>query len=303
MLFAVALLLVTGGFSTVQAQRVQITGGVPVVFMPVAADLAASFDCAPPDCLRQIPPAAELKILRQARRNQPLLRVSRTEWSGAGDLDLFARYLVDGNRSPPFTTDWFEIGSGVVELFDTVDANSRVEIEYQIRPTAGTAAGFYQTEVLYDGGPGSLPVSHPIRVELMPMIALRIDGAPVGAEATVVFDYALSPLRYLAAITSGELLPLTGGDPVRVEVFTNNPGGYRVTVALTQIPTAEGLLFPEDSLLLAGVPASERVFEAFAPTGGFETLLDSDDYQLSVDGSENPGSYRLSLTFTAAMLP
>jgi hypothetical protein len=189
------------------------------------------------------------------------------------------------------------------EMFGTTDPNTTVTVEYQIRFDLDAAAGSYQTTVSYDAGPGSRGVDHLVTIEVLPVIGLRIDGAPAGSEATVAFDYLPSPLIYLDAITTGALLPPTDGDLVRVEVFTNNPAGYTVSVAVDQVANLDGNLFPADALLLAGVPAPTASFSGPEPTDGYRTLLTADDYRLSVDGDEDPGAYRLTLTFTAEMLP
>jgi hypothetical protein len=296
----VLLVLLWGGAA---AQKVQLTGGAPAVFAPTSDDILAAIGCAPPDCIEPLPPATTLKLIRQQRNNQPVLRGSRTAWSPTDDLELWARYTVDGNQSSPFATGWFEIGTSPVEMFGTTDPNTSVTVEYQLRLGLDAAAGSYQTTVFYDAGPGSRGVEHLVTVGVVPVIGLRIDGAPVGAEATVAFDYLPSPLVYLDAITTGALLPPTGGDLTRVEVFSNSPGGYRVTVAVDQVANLDGNLFPADALLLAGAPAPTAEFSGPDPTDGYLTLLTADDYRLSVDGDEEPGAYRLTLTFTAEILP
>ena len=297
------LLAILFGVGGAVAQKVQITGGVPVVFIPTADEIVAAIDCMPPDCLAPLPPATRLKIIRQKRENEPMLRASRTPWFPSDDLELYVRYVVDGNKSTPYTTDWFEIDTGVSELFGTDDPNTRVGVEYQLRIGPDAMAGSYQTVVTYDTGAGTGTATHLITFELVPVIMLRIDGAPVGTEATVEFDYALSPLPYLQAVTTGDLLPATGGDLARVEIFTNSPGGYQVAVTVVQLPNIDGNLFPPERLLLAGVPATSRVFVGSSATVGYETLLIAGDYLLAVDGAEEPGSYRMSLTFMATMVP
>jgi hypothetical protein len=99
-----ALLVAVLAWGGASAQKVQVTGGVPAVFAPTSDEILDALDCAPPDCIEPLPPATTLKLIRQKRSNQPVLRGSRTAWSPSDALELWARYTVDGNQSSPYTT-------------------------------------------------------------------------------------------------------------------------------------------------------------------------------------------------------
>lgn len=278
------------------AQKVQFTSIGVVEFIPDAAAMVGAFGCRPAGCLEPTlsSPDVEIKVLRQSKRNRPVVQLNRTAWSGGAELELFARYQVDGNQSQPYASDWFPVERDPLDIVSATDPKTDISVEYQLRLRGDEPAGYYETTVSYSAG--GVPASHSVVVILMPVVTLRVNGVTTGSSATVRFDYDASPLVFLDAVTRGVPLPITGGDLRTVEVYTNNPSGYTVTLS---VGLAGSVGFPPGALQLQGEPVQGRVFRSPAATDGFERLLGAEEFSLVVDGSETPGSYSLLVNYRA----
>lgn len=275
-----------------QAQRINLKAGL-VTFAPTGQELVAALDCAPERCLRSAPGSADVtaKVLRQGRRAPPPLRVELGAWSGGDGPEVLVRFEIDGVQSPPQRSGWLSLDDPVdVDLPD--DPVTDVRIEYRLRPRGAVPAGERRTRI--ELVLGSSRVEHPLVATLPTVTALRVEGTVPGASASLRFDYAPEPLAYLTAIRDGSPLPVTETRLRAVEVYTNDPRGYRVGVAVA--PNG-GVGLPPERILLFGRSADGLELTGDGPTGGFVPLAEPTDYGLRVDGAEASGSFGFEVRF------
>jgi hypothetical protein len=191
-------------------------------------------------------------------------------------------------------------------VFDQGQANQaqvRVTATYRLRLRGDEAAGTFTTPVTYRVRDTTQTATHTARVGLPTFLALRWVGAPASGGATLRFEYAAAPMAYLAAITAGVPLPPTSADFDRLEISTNHPSGYTVTVRAVTLDAPIGAPSLTPRLTLGGVAVETRSFTSTGPTDGFVTLAIPDDFGLVVDGGETPGAYRVELTYDAVRNP
>ncbi len=304
---AMALLAVLALAGSAQAQVARLSPVAlgPVTFTITDADLAAAQGC--PGCIvvPQDPgPGAVFDVRRQNPNRVYVLDVALDGWTPTGGPTLEVQLTVtsvDG-RTTYLQTGWIEVTAGATALFDQSQANQarvRVTASYRLRLSGNETAGTYTSPVTYRIRDTTQTVSHTAQANLPTFLALRWVGAPPSGSATLRFEYAATPMAYVQAVTTGAPLAPTSADFDRLEVSTNHPSGYTVTVWATLLDAPPGAPSLATRLVLAGTMAEEQRFTSTGPTDGFVTLATPDDFALRVDGSETPGAYRLELRYEA----
>jgi hypothetical protein len=306
-LILVALALV--GSAQAQVARLSPVSLGPVTFTVTDADLAAAQGC--PGCVvvAQDPgPGVVFDVRRQNPNRIYVLDVALDGWAPAGGPTLEVQLTVtsvDG-RTTYLQIGWTEVSEGATALFDQSQANQarvRVTATYRLRLAGDASAGTFTSPVTYRIRDTTQTASHTAQVNLPTFLALRWVGAPPSGSATLSFDYAATPMAYVQAVTTPAPLAPTSADFDRLEVSTNHPSGYTVTVWATLLDAPPGAPSLVPRLTLAGAPAEGRRFTATGPTDGFVTLATPDDFGLIVDGSETPGAYRIELRYEAVRNP
>lgn len=306
-LFLTALALV--GSAEAQVGRISPVSLGAVTFTVTDAELAAAEAC--PGCVVVEPdpgPGVVFDVRRQNPRNVYVLEISLDGWTPTGGPTLEVQVTVttvDG-RTTFLQSSWTAVTGTPVALFDQTQANQarvRVTASYRLRLAGEETAGTYTSQVTYRIRDTTESAAHTARVALPTFLALRWVGAPPGGTAALRFEYATAPMAYVQAVAARVPLAPTSADFDRLEVSTNHPGGYTVTVFVTPVdapPDAPSLVA---RLTLAGAAAEGRRFTSTGPTDGFVTLATPEDFGLLVDGSESPGVYRVELRYEAARNP
>ena len=174
--------------------------------------------------------------------------------------------------------------------------------------------------------------SHPLSITIPERIGIRIVGPGTGPR-TVEFDYGSDLPAYLAAASAGTpLLPthVHRIDDVEVDVARNGrwyvyvqatPFAYTGPAAgdgldLSAITVRRGVRsgLTQNAITGPGGSASyaaswalstnlQQIATRTGGTGGWRSLgFNGWDYELSVDGGEDPGSYRTIVTYTVSSL-
>lgn len=300
------LLLALLAVSTASARYGEVdfisSGLVSFTITPEA--YAAALACAGCNFLHPDPgQATVLEVRRQSARHPYTLEVFHGGFSPANPVNLEARYTVTDHDDTGvlFTIDWQPVSQIPTVLFNEARVGGqnrvRVEVEYRLRVTGAELAGSYLASVTYRIRENNDAVTHNLRVTLPSFLTLRLVGqlAP-GLSHTVSFDYSQATAAYLHAISSGIQLPVTGSSLERLEISTNHPTGYTVTVIVSESPL-------RDRLRLFGAAAHGRRFSSSGPTNGFVTLLTASDFGLVVDGGETPGVHILTVRYEAVRNP
>ncbi|MFO8150499.1 MAG: hypothetical protein R6T93_09395 [Trueperaceae bacterium] len=297
------------GSAQAQVARLSPVSLGPVTFTVTDADLAAAQGC--PGCVvvAQDPgPAVVFDVRRQNPNRVYVLDVALDGWTPASGLTLEVQLMVtsvDG-RTTYLQTGWTEVTAGATALFDQSQANQarvRVTASYRLRLDGDETAGTFTSPVTYQIRGTTQTATHATQVGLPTFLAIRWAGAPASGSATLRFEYAASPMTYLEAVASGNPLAPTSADFARLEVSTNHPDGYTVTVLATSLDAPIGVASLSPRLTLAGAAADGRRFVGTGPTDGFVTLATPDDFGLIVDGGETPGAYHIELLYEAARNP
>jgi hypothetical protein len=170
-------------------------------------------------------------------------------------------------------------------------------------------------------------ISHDVSVTIPDVIGIRIIGGGPGDRA-VTFDYAADPAAYLAATRgSGVLLPTSVNRFTDVQVNVTRRGRWSVEVVATPwtyVGSGTAASLPLDSVRVvrgtrSGLTqnaisgpggsafywaawslstASQRIASRTGATGGWRSMgFNGWDYELLVDGSEDPGSYTTVVTY------
>ena len=245
----------------------------------------------------------KVRVLRQGNRAYSL-SARHSGWVPGGEVGLEARYTAKGNRSGTYAeTEWLPLGSVSEALFSGSDPRTDVEVEYRLRVTGDERAGTYETTVTYSVGAST--VNHRVRVVVPSATVLRVRGQGGSSSAlSVFFTYdGTDALSYVRAVERGTPLPVTESSLGRVEVFTNSPKGYRVTVSAEQLDGPTDNSLSADDITLLGDPAAGQVFRSSDTTDGFETLVRPEDLGLIVNGDEVPGSYIFTLRYAVTTNP
>lgn len=308
-LVLIAAVLALVASAQAQVARLSPVSLGPVTFTVTNADLAAAQGC--PGCIviAQDPgPGVVFDVRRQNPNRVYVLDVVLDGWTPAGGPTLEVQLTVtsvDG-RTTYLQTGWTEVTEGATALFDQNQANQarvRVTASYRLRLGGDETAGTFTSPVTYWIRGTTQTATHATQVGLPTFLAIRWAGTPSSGSATLRFEYAALPMTYLDAVGSGTPLGPTSADFARLEVSTNHPSGYTVTVLATPLDAPIGADSVAPRLTIAGGAADGRRFVSTGPTDGFVTLATPDDFGLIVDGTETPGAYRIELTYVATRNP
>jgi hypothetical protein len=308
-LVPIVAVLALAASAQAQVARLSPVSLGPVTFTVDDADLAAAQGC--PGCvvIAQDPgPGVVFDVRRQNPNRVYVLDVALDGWTPACGPTLEVQLTVtsvDG-RTTYLQTGWTEVTEGATALFDQNQANQarvRVTASYRLRLGGDETAGTFTSPVTYRIRGTTETATHATQVGLPTFLAIRWAGTPSSGSATLRFEYATRPMTYLDAVTSGTPLTATSADFARLEVSTNHPSGYAVTVLATSLDAPIGAASLAPRLTIAGAAADGRRFVSSGPTDGFVTLATPDDFGLIVNGTETPGTYRIELTYEATRNP
>ena len=179
---------------------------------------------------------------------------------------------------------------------------------------------------------GGSTAEHPMAVIIPERIGIRIVGPGTGPR-TVEFDYGSDVATYLAAAAAGTALLPTNVhriDDVQVDVahrgrwyvyvqatpFTYTGPAAGAALDLSAITVRRGVRSGLTQTAISGPGGSASFAASWAlstaqqeiatrtgSTGGWRSLgFNGWDYELSIDGSADPGSYRTVVTYTVSSL-
>ncbi len=287
------LLCLFGLLGTADAQRLRFRSSGRVAFAPTSevylAALGGSVEPEPSS------PNIRMRVDKSKRYTFRVEPSSRP----AGAPELQARLTFSSKKDDRYVTPWLSLDEPWQEVIARRDKRTEISVEYRAQLSGGEVAGSYTTSLTYRAGNSS--VRHDVRVVVPTATSLRVERSLVTAQtATLEFDYSgKGVMTYLRATETLTPLSATSSDIRTLEVFTNNPQGYTVTVSVVQddvLPNPASASLT-DRLYLAGQSAEGRRFSTASPTYGFEPLLSPSDFSLSVDGSEQPGDYTFRLIY------
>ena len=274
----------------------------PVSFTVTPAAYAAALACAGCNFLHPDPGMPVVLEVEGRSANHPYtLEVFHSGFSLVSPLHLEARHTVRlrGTSGILFTIPWLPITEVPRQLFtqSQVTGDVLVTVEYRLRVTGNEPAGTFTAGVTHRIRQNDSVATHDVRVVLPSFLTLRLVGqlAP-GLSHTVSFDYSQATSAYLHAVSSGTPLAVTSSSFERIEISTNHPTGFTVTVIVSETPL-------RDRLRLLGAPAHGRRLSSSGPTNGFVTLFTAGDFGLVVDGGETPGLYTFTVTYEAGRNP
>lgn len=309
-LIALALgVLTLVGTAQAQVGRIDPVASGPVTFTVTDADLAAAQSC--PGCVvvaADPGPGVVFDVRRQNPNQTYFVDVTLDGWTPADGPTLEVRVDVTSTngRTVYHRSDWVAVTEVPNVVFDQNQANEarvRVTAEYRLRLGGDETAGTFTTPVTYRIRGTTQTASHTARVDLPTFLALRWVGTPSSGSATLRFEYATAPMTYVQAVATGTPLAPSSADFERLEVSTNHPSGYSVTVRVVELDAPIGAPSLAPRLTLGGQAAEGRQFTSNGPTDGFVTLATPADFGLVVDGGEAPGTYRVELRYEAARNP
>jgi hypothetical protein len=297
------------GIAQAQVGRIDPVSSGPVTFTVTGDDLAAAQGC--PGCVVVLPdpgPGVVFDVRRQSPNRVYVLDLVLDGWTPMGGPTLEVRFDVTSTNGATtyLQTGWFAVTEVPVAVFEQSAANQsrvRVTATYRLRLSGDEGAGTFTSPVTYRIRGTSETATHTASVGLPTFLALRWVGAPATGAATLRFDYANAPMAYVEAISSGAELAPTSADFDRLEVSTNHPTGYSVTVMAVALDAPIGAPSLAARLTLGGIPAAARQFTSTGPTVGYVTLATPADFGLRVDGGETPGAYRVELRYEAVRNP
>ncbi len=295
-----------------QGDRVTLVAGGVVRFELGPADVVAGAEC--PRCVAVAPVPGTGVVLEIERRNPSVVAtidVAAEGGTAAGSLALEARYAAfDATGATLWRTGWLGLAETPVAAFTLTRPRGnrdqvRVVPEYRLLPTGREAPGTHLVRVIYRERETGAYADHDLVITAPAYLSIRavaINGAPVGSG--VSFDLSRNPQAYVDAVVSRRPLPADNRGFARVEVATNAPGGYRITVALEELgSTTAGTAQLRDQVLLEGRPAHDRVFVTDRATDGYRILLEREDFTLALDGSEPTGTHHFVITFRGTAHP
>ncbi len=297
------------GTAHAQVGRIDAVTSGPVTFTVTDDDLAAAQGC--PGCVVVAPdpgPGVVFDVRRQSPNRVYVLDVVLDGWTPMGGPTLEVRLDVTSTNGGTtyFQTDWMAVSEVPSEVFDQSAANQsrvRVTATYRLRLNGDETAGTFTSPVTYRIRGTSETATHTASVGLPTFLVLRWVGAPVSGAATLHFDYASMPMAYVQAIASGTGLLPTSADFDRLEVSTNHPSGFTVTVRIVALDAPIGAPSLAPQLTIDELAAEGRQFASTGPTDGFVTLATPSDFGLVIDGREMPGAYRVELAYEAVRNP
>lgn len=297
------------GAAHAQVGRIDPVSSGPVTFTVTDDDLAAAQGC--PGCvvvLADPGPGVVFDVRRQNPNQVYVVDVALDGWTPTRGPTLEVRFDVTSTngRTTYLQTDWMVVAETPSMAFDQSQANQarvRVTATYRLRLSGDETAGTFTSPVTYRIRGTNETATHTTSVGLPTFLALRWVGAPASGAATLRFEYANAPVAYVEAIASGTALLPTSAGFDRLEVSTNHPTGYSVTVLAVPLDAPIGAPSLTPRLTLGGVPVEARQFASTGPTDGFVVLATPADFGLMVDGGETPGAYRVELRYEAVRNP
>jgi hypothetical protein len=297
------------GTAQAQVGRIDPVSSGPVTFTVTDDDLAAAQGC--PGCVIVLPdpgPGVVFDVRRQNPNQVYYVDVALNGWtpSGAPTLEVRVDVTSTNGQTAYLQTDWMAITEIASAVFDQSEANQtrvRVTASYRLRLNGDEVAGTFTSPVTFRIRGTTQTTTHTTQIGLPTFLALRWVGAPASASGTLRFEYANLPMTYVQAVAEGTALAPTSADFERLEVSTNHPSGYSVTVWAATLDAPLGAPNLAARLTLGGVPADARQFTSTGPTDGFVTLATPADFGLMVDGGETPGAYRVELRYEAVRNP
>ncbi len=176
--------------------------------------------------------------------------------------------------------------------------------------------------LLFGGAFGQPATSHAVTLSVPSYIGIRILGSGSGPRA-VVFDYSTNPSAYLSALSSNGILPPTAVsrfDDIQVSatnliwsiyvratpfVYAGNASGSGLTLSDLRVRRgASSGLGPAHPWMFSYAstwsftPNWQQLARGLFPTGGWRSLgFNGWDYELRVQGDEDPGSYTTIVTY------
>ena len=309
LLALVLAVLTLVGTAHAQVGRLDPVSSGPVTFTVTDDDLAAAQDC--PGCVVVLPdpgPGVVFDVRRQNPTQVYFLDVVLDGWTPLGGPTLEVQVTVGSTngRTTYLQTDWMAITEVPSAVYDQSQANQarvRVTVAYRLRLNGDEAAGTFTSPVTYRIRGTTQTATHTASVGLPTFLTLRWVGAPASGAATLRFEYGSMPMTYVQAVASGAALLPTSADFERLEVSTNHPSGYSVTVRVVELDAPIGAPSLASRLTLGGLAAEGRQFTSTGPTDGFVPLAIPGDFGLMVDGGETPGAYRVELRYEAVRNP
>ena len=297
--------------STAHAQvgRIDPVTSGPVTFTVTDDDLAAAQGC--PGCVvvaSDPGPGVVFDVRRQSPNRVYVLDVVLDGWTPTAGPTLEVRLDVTSTNDGTtyLQTDWMVVSEVPSMVFDQTATNQsrvRVTATYRLRLNGDETAGTFTSPVTYRIRGTGETATHTTSVGLPTFLALRWVGAPATGAATLRFEYASMPMAYVQAIASGAGLLPTSADFDRLEVSTNHPSGFTVTVRILALDAPIGAPSLTPRLTINGLAAEGRQFTSTGPTDGFVTLATPADFGLVVDGAETPGAYQVELRYEAVRNP
>ena len=283
--------------NSADAQRLRFRSSGLVTFVPTSEAYLAALGAT----LEPEPSSPDIRM-RVDKGKRYTLHVEPTARPD-GAPELQARYTFETKEDGTTVTPWLPLNGPLQETFSNRSNRMDVSAAYRVRLTGREVAGTYAFSLTYRVNGSS--VRHEVRVVVPTAVALRLDTSLVRVQsATLNFDYSGANVStYMRAVETRSLLSATESDVRALEVFSNHPREYAVTVEVTQqgvAPSSGGL---SDRLYLAGQPAQGRRFRGASPTYGFAPLISPDDFALRVDGLEDPGTYTFRLTYDVRANP
>lgn len=274
----------------------------PVVFAPTEAAYVAAIGSALLPDSPQEPIGATLK---RDKREAFSAEMWASPWEGPAALALEVRVTVSGRNVPTEVLGWMPLDQVPVTLLQSDEQRVEVAIEYRLVVDGSEPPGRYATSVTtrvwdaLDNSQKHATVTHDISVTIPSYLLVRVAGS-TGAPA-VAFDLAADVAGYLQAVGSARALPPTGATFDAVEVATNNPSGFSLTVSVAPAALPAGV--GPSAVELFGEPADGVEITRDHATPGYEAVVRPGDFALRVDGSEAAGVTQFQLTYAAQRLP
>lgn len=226
------------------------------------------------------------------------LQVRRSAFLPNSQILLEARYTVfDSQDNFLEATDWLEISEQPQVLFSGERSDVRVTIDYRLMITGEEFAGTYQVALTYSLGTATL--RHDLSIRIPSVTLLRIGQKVASGSTSISFNYqGPDAVDYVKAIQNNTPLSLTGSNLEAIEIFSNHPRGYTLSLRLFAIRSPSPL-----DLRLFNKPIDGQILQSRLPTLGFQPLITEDNFSLLVNGSEEPGEYQFTLEYTAKSNP
>lgn len=261
-----------------------------VTFVPTPADVAAAIG----DVLYPDEPDGPVRYhIDPSGRRGVNVDIAVSPWIGPGPLQLEMRFTLQGG-GPPEHSAWQPLGQAPVRVLIDDDGRRLLTVEYRLQVSGREPVGDYAASILVRSwAEGSPPSSAQVQrqdvsVRLPAYLLLRLTG--VRGSAGLSFDLTNDVPAYLAAVGSGIAIPPTSATFDALEVATNDPHGYVLSVHIHSDPgwrargEDDAVLMPH--VRLFGEPADGFEVQGRGVTDGFQPVLRPSDFGLLLDGSE-----------------